>query len=257
MTIESAFDQRAAAYSDDWHVRYAERLVELAGPSAGTRILDAATGTGLAATAAARAAGPTGHVLGVDISEGMLARARRSAAAPGIELVKADATALPHLPDDSFDLVLCSAGLLYMPVGPALREWRRLLKPGGLVGFSTMREGYPVAARLFRSHAARHGLALTDPATPLGTPSKCRQALEDAGYSPAGTVTETIRFSRSDLEHAWTAHTQGAHHDALTALSPEQTETFRTEYTGALTSLLDTDEDHVLDAEVLYAFGRA
>jgi ubiquinone/menaquinone biosynthesis C-methylase UbiE len=259
-TIESAFDQRATTYdSDDWHVRYAERLVELAAPAAGMHVLDAATGTGLAAIAAARATGPAGHVLGVDISEGMLTRARQAITSPGlagIDLIKADATALPHLAGGAFDLVLCSAGLLYLPVQAALREWRRLLKPGGLVGFSTMREGSPAAARLFREHARRYGLILDDPATPLGTPSRCEQELHDAGFTPAGTVTETIRFSRADLDHAWQAHTQGAHHDAVAALTPEQAETFRAGYTGALTDLLDQDGDRILVAEVIYAFGR-
>jgi ubiquinone/menaquinone biosynthesis C-methylase UbiE len=260
-TIESAFNQRATIYnSSNWHIRYAERLVELAAPASGMNMLDAATGTGFAATAAARATGHTGHVLGVDISEGMLSRARQSITSLGlnnIDLIKADATALPHLADGTFDLILCSAGLLYLPIQAALREWRRLLKPGGLVGFSTMQEGFPTAARLFREHASHYGLTLTDPATPLGTPSRCRHELRDAGFIPADTVTETVQFSRTDLEYAWQAHTQGPHHDAIAALSPGQTETFRTEYTSTLADLLSTNEDHVLTSKVIYAFGRA
>ncbi|MEU4689371.1 methyltransferase domain-containing protein [Actinoplanes sp. NPDC023714] len=260
-SIAAAFDRRATTYDrNDWHVRYAERLVALAAPDPGMRILDAATGTGLAAIAAARATGPTGHVLGVDISVGMLTRARHAVTASGlttVDLLEADATALPHLPGGSFDLILCSAGLLYLRVQAALREWHRLLKPGGLVGFSTMREGFPAAAGLFRDLAGRYGLALTDPAAPLGTPARCDRELRDAGFVPAGTVTETIRFSRTDLTDAWRAHTQGPHHDAVAALGPERTEKFRAEYTGALARLLNSDEDRVLDSEVIYAFGRA
>ena len=259
-TIESAFDRRATTYdSNAWHVRYAERLVELAVPTAGMRILDAATGTGFAAIAAARTAGPTAHVLGVDISAGMLSRARQSITSLGmanVDLIKADAASLPTLDTGSFDLVLCSAGLLYLPVRTALREWRRLLKPDGLVAFSTVREGFPIAAGLFREHAGRYGLALTDPATELGTPSRCRQELRDAGFIPTTVVTETVRFSRNDLEYAWQAHTQGRHHDVIAALSPAQTATFRAEYTSALADLLKTDEDHVRTAEVIYALGR-
>ncbi|MBG0566389.1 class I SAM-dependent methyltransferase [Actinoplanes aureus] len=260
-TIESAFNQRATTYDNNsWHIRYAERLVELAAPAAGMRILDAATGTGFAAIAAARAAGPTAHVLGVDISDGMLSRARQSMTSLGmtnVDLIKADAASLPNLDTGSFDLVLCSAGLLYLPIRTALREWRRLLKPGGLVAFSTMREGFPVAARLFREQASHYGLALTDPATPLGMPSRCRQELRDAGFIPAQVVTETVRFSRADLEYAWQAHTQGPHHDAIAALSPTQVATFRAEYTSTLADLLNTNEDHALTSEVIYALGRA
>lgn len=259
-TIAAAFDKRAATYnSNSWHIRYAERLVELAAPTPGTRVLDAATGTGLAAIAAARATGPAGRVVGVDISARMLARARQSITAAGlanIALVQADATSLARFPDASFDLVLCSAGLLYMPIQSALREWLRLLAPGGLVGFSTMRQGFPIAARLFREGARPYGLTLTDPTTPLGTAARCAQALRDAGITPADLVAETIRFSPDDLEHAWEAHAHGPHHDAVAALTHEQAQAFRDEYTSALAGLLRADAGHLLNSEVIYAFGR-
>ncbi len=259
-SVETVFDRRAATYSNHtWHVRYAERLVALADPTAGLRILDAATGTGLAAIAAARAMGPTGQVVGVDVSAGMLARARQAIDEAGlltIELVRADATTLPQFGDGSFDLVLCSAGLLYLPVQAALREWRRLLRPGGQIGFSTMAAGFPVAARLFRDHARRHGLTLTDPASALGTQERCRRALRDAGFTSARQVGETMRFSSRDLEHAWEAHTRGPHHDAIATLTAEQAETFQRDYTDALADQLRTDADHLLTAEVIYAFGE-
>jgi ubiquinone/menaquinone biosynthesis C-methylase UbiE len=259
-TTAAAFDKRAATYnSNSWHIRYAERLVELAAPAPGTRILDAATGTGLAAIAAARATGPTGSVTGVDISAGMLDQAQQAVTAAGlanIDLVQADATSLTRFPDASFGLVLCSAGLLYMPIQTALREWLRLLAPGGLVGFSTMREGFPIAARLSREHARSYGLTLTDPATPLGTPARCVQALSDAGITPADLVTENIRFSQDDLEHAWEAHAHGPHHGAVAALTPEQAQAFRHDYTSALAGLLRADPGHLLNPEVIYTFGR-
>lgn len=256
----TAFDRRAATYDrSTWHLRYAERLVELAAPAPGMRILDAATGTGLAAMAAARAAGPTGRVVGVDLSAGMLARARQSVAAAGltqVDLVEADATSLPRFADGSFDLILCSAGLLYLPVQEALREWRRLVTPGGLVGFSTMREGFPVAARLFRERAGAYGLTLADPATPLGTSARCRRALRDAGFVPADLVEETVRFGRDDLRYAWDAHVRGPHHDAVAGLSADRARAFQADYTGALDALLSSNETAVLDADVIYAFGR-
>jgi ubiquinone/menaquinone biosynthesis C-methylase UbiE len=246
------FDKRAAAYDRDaWHVRYAERLVALAAPTEGMRVLDAATGTGHAAIAAARTAG---HVVGVDISGGMLERAR-AAGGTAIELVQADAAALPGFADSSFDLVLCSAGLLYLPVDTALREWHRLLVPGGRVGFSTMREGFPLAARLFRDHARRYGLDLADPATPLGTPARCVRALRAAGFIPADPVTETVRFEPEDLDNAWEAHVRGVHHDAVAALTGDQVLAFRQDYTTALAEALRDNGDRLLNPEVIYAFG--
>ena len=114
-----------------------------------------------------------------------------------------------------------------MPVRAALREWRRLLKPGGLVGFSTMKAGFPAAARLFREQATSYGLTLTDPVTSLRTPDGCRQELRDAGMVPTDVVEGAVRFSRTELEHAWQAHTLGPHHAAIATLTDDQTATFQ------------------------------
>lgn len=72
-------------------------------------------------------------------------------------------------------MVLCSAGLLYMSQA-ALSEWHRLLKADGIVGFSTMQEGFPIPARHFREHARGYGLSLADPAIALGTAARCSRA---------------------------------------------------------------------------------
>lgn len=252
------FDKRASTYDEDaWHLRYAERLVALAGLEPGMRVLDAATGTGHAALAAASVVGPSGQVVGVDISPGMLARARAAATGTtNVELIESDASRLPRFADGSFDRVLCSAGLLYLPVQPALHEWRRLLEPGGLVGFSTMRTGYPVAGKLFRDRARAFGLRLDDPAEHLGEPDRCIAALRDAGFEPLEPVEEILRFSAGDLENAWEAHFHSRHHDAMSTLSESDLEKFRREYTAELAESLDPDAGRLLDARVIYAFGR-
>lgn len=75
--IAATFDTRAGSYAkNDWHRRCAERLVALCDLPVGCRVLDACTGTGFAALAAAQAVGPEGRVYGVDVSDGML-RARQ------------------------------------------------------------------------------------------------------------------------------------------------------------------------------------
>jgi hypothetical protein len=73
---------------------------------------------------------------------------------------------------------------------------------------------------------------------------------------PPTTVTETIQFTRADLEYAWQAIHKGPHHGAVAALTLKQAETFRAAYTRPLTALLSSNEDQVLNAEVIYAFGR-
>src|SRR5438046_10298375 len=61
-----------------------QRLVELAGVEAGSRVLDVAAGYGEPSLTAARAAGPTGSVVATDISAEMLAFGRERAAASGL-----------------------------------------------------------------------------------------------------------------------------------------------------------------------------
>jgi ubiquinone/menaquinone biosynthesis C-methylase UbiE len=91
-----------------------------------SRVLDVATGPGLAA-AAARVRGAM--AIGVDVSPGMVALARR--AHPGIEFQVAEVVALPF-PDRSFDAVICNFGLGHFPEPEAaLAECVRVLVPGG------------------------------------------------------------------------------------------------------------------------------
>ena len=92
----------------------------------GDRVLDACCGTGDLAVAAARAGG---HVTGLDFSERMLERARRKA--PELEWVQGDLLELPFA-DGSFDAATVGFGIRNVEdVGAALRELRRVLRPGG------------------------------------------------------------------------------------------------------------------------------
>ncbi|MBM7784310.1 class I SAM-dependent methyltransferase [Tenggerimyces flavus] len=251
----AGFEKRAATYDRDaWHVRYAERLVEVAGLEPGMRVLDAATGTGHAAFAAARVVGDAGRIVGVDLSPAMLTRAR-AAGVPNVEFVESDTSSLPALADGSFDRVLCSAGLLYLPVDTALREWHRLLAPAGVVAFSTMRRGHPFAARLFRDLGRTYGLALPDPAERLGTVERCADALSEAGFEPLEPVVETVRFDAYDLTRAWDVHVDGPHRDAMASLTDAQRTTFQRDYGNALADHLAGNEAEVLDAGVIYARG--
>jgi hypothetical protein len=88
----------------------------------------------------------------------------------------------------------------------ALRAWHRLLAPGGVVAFSNMEEGSPRAGVIFRQCAASLGIVLEDPVAPLGTPARCRTALEEAGFSVERIVVEPIQFSAEDLQAAWTSN---------------------------------------------------
>lgn len=97
----------------------------------GQRVLDVATGTGKLALAAADAVGPGGEVVALDASPRMLARARRAEGSARVRWLEADAMAMPF-EDASFDALTVGFGLRNMPdFDAALREMRRVLRPGG------------------------------------------------------------------------------------------------------------------------------
>lgn len=137
------------------------QLAELRDPE---DVLEVAAGTGkqLAALALRN---PHGRTVGVDLADGMLARARRRLARAGLESVelrRGDALALPFA-DASFDLIVNSYTLDLLPradIPRALGEFRRVLRRGGRLVLSNMTKGQRPRHRLYDALYAR-GLSLT------------------------------------------------------------------------------------------------
>jgi ubiquinone/menaquinone biosynthesis C-methylase UbiE len=132
-----SYDAVAASYArlaEHYSPPLARRMVALAAVAGSDRVLDVGTGTGVVALEAARAVGPEGTVLGVDLSEGMLAAARGGASRAGLGRVafrRMNAEGL-EAPDRSFDVVLSLFAVFHLrrPLA-ALREMHRVLRPGG------------------------------------------------------------------------------------------------------------------------------
>jgi SAM-dependent methyltransferase len=134
--VGRCFDAMAEDYEvlEPWYQHLYAALheilrAELAPPRAvgRPRALDAGCGTGFQA----RILAELGYVThGVDLSAGLLRRARR--AAPGAVLAQGDLVALPY-PDDAFDAIACCGSTLSFVARPAaaLTELGRVLRPGG------------------------------------------------------------------------------------------------------------------------------
>lgn len=180
-----------------------ERCVGACGLGSGDRVLDVATGTGPLLLRAARRLGPAGLAVGLDLSrEGLIAgraAAPRSGAPP--RWVQGRALPLPFR-DGSFDCGLVGFSLRHLgPPADVLREFRRVLVPGGRLGivdFLRPRPGLseqlglaylfwvvPIISGLLSRRRAVYRLARYLPHTILDAlrPEELREEMRTAGFA--------------------------------------------------------------------------
>jgi ubiquinone/menaquinone biosynthesis C-methylase UbiE len=167
------------------------RLLAVARLRPGQYVLDVACGTGLVSMRAAEAVGPTGLVVGTDIADQMVARARAVATRQRLHqtrFARMDAEALELL-DGTFDAALCALGLMYVPRPVrALQEMYRVLKPGGravaAVWGQRDRCGW---AAIFPIVAARVQSEVCPLFFQLGTQTTLEQTFQAAGFKDVGS----------------------------------------------------------------------
>lgn len=116
-------------------------------PADGEYVVDIGSGSGLDATIAARVVGPAGHVIGVDMTEAMLEKARVGAAGLGLdqlEFRRGYTEALP-VPDGWADLVISNGVLNLAPdKAVAFEEIYRALRPGGRMQIADITVSKPI-----------------------------------------------------------------------------------------------------------------
>jgi demethylmenaquinone methyltransferase/2-methoxy-6-polyprenyl-1,4-benzoquinol methylase len=140
------YDFLAPAYDPAFrkiYLPFRQRALARLTVPAGARLLDLGCGTGQNFPLLASLLGHQGHLIGLDISSGMLrhARRRRSADGPRLSLIHADAVNLTAALLEAetgvaqVDVILCTFGFTCMPDPPAaFRASWNVLKPGGAYG---------------------------------------------------------------------------------------------------------------------------
>jgi ubiquinone/menaquinone biosynthesis C-methylase UbiE len=181
---------------------WAPRVLDLANPAAGERVLDVACGTGVVARLAAGRVGADGRVVGLDLNPGMLAVARGlPVGGSPIGWVQATAGRLPF-PDGSFEVVCCQLGLQFFPdPSGALAEMARVLVPGGRVAVMVWRSidhspGFAALAGALDRHIGSAAGALMRAPFGLGDDERLRGLVDRAGfrYVKVDQRADVVRF---------------------------------------------------------------
>jgi len=175
----------------------------------GSRVLDLACGSGYPTIAAAQAVGPTGHVVGADISPEMLAAAASRARAVGlanIEFIEQDSEAL-RFDADSFDAVTHTYGLMFCPnLERAVSEMRRVLRPGGCAAVVVWDEPQksPYFDLFFTGGGQLLGLAPPTPGAPgpfrLAAPGTLAALFQSVGFDDVRVETLAMIFECESVE---------------------------------------------------------
>jgi ubiquinone/menaquinone biosynthesis C-methylase UbiE len=261
------FDRIAPSY-DSWaggqHERVATRLVDVAAPQKGEHVLDVGTGTGLVAHLVAPRVNP-GSVIGIDLSDNMLALAR-SKQSKNVQFLGMAAERLIFKPE-TFDLVTMGDALAYVSdPTDALAEAHRVLRTGGRLAVSNQRRSLSTRAQdLFFQGLAplarRHYLSLprySSERSRFGEPNVLPPLLDRAGFEVT-RMTEMVTGGRTRDAKEWTDLMAGAGplpNTLIRALGPRYRDELEAEVESAMDSLGDPDDAFRYHHSYLIAVAR-
>lgn len=230
---------------------FGQRMVELAGIELGARVLDIATGRGANLFIAAERVGASGHVVGIDIAEGMVRETSAAIAQRGVRNASVRQMDAEHLTfaDATFDYALCNFAIFWFPhQEQALAEFLRVLRPGGTFGVTLpggnderWRWYYEVMQEYFQ----RYQIELP----PLGGErtnawERSEERLAQVGFEQIRRVPVEGDMVYADEQEWWAAKWMHGERYPLENMPPEMLANFKAEVMTRMASLKQADGFH-------------
>lgn len=215
-------------------------LVNRLGIGEGAQVLDVATGRGANLFPATEKAGASGHVTGIDLSEGMVRETAAEIQRRDIHnavVMQMDAEQLTFA-DASFDYILCGFAIFLFPhLDQALAGFHRVLRPGGKLGISVARDLDMLShwyGRHVSDYAARHHLP-THAGGAILDFEKIPSYLQHAGFTQIQLIQEQANFLYASAQEWWNEKWTHGTRYTLEHMSPDVLAQFQSEVFARLT----------------------
>lgn len=248
---------------ESWLGDATERMLDLAGVTSGSRVIDIAAGAGGQTIKAAKRVGASGSVLATDISPEILRHAEKAASAEGVAIQtrELDGEKLADLDAGSFDAAISRVGLIYFPDrATALKGIHHVLADGGrfaTITYSTAAANpfFSIPVSIIRERAKLPAPAPGQPGPfSLADPDVLTSELTAAGFHDVtidvmsapvlvSSAAECTRFERESF---------GALHQMLSSLDPADQQGVWEEIETAL-GQFETDAGFVGPCELVVA----
>ena len=257
--VEIIYNAAADRFEDpvnSYWDRFGRRTVDRLDLATGSRVLDVCCGAGASALVAAEQVGATGRVIGVDLAEALLARARQRAEARGLshaEFRLGDLLAPPLDDTDVFDAVVCVFGIFFVPdMEAALRALWSRVAPGGVLAVTSWGErtfepgdsGFWQAVAAVRPDLYRAFI----PWDRITTADSVRALYASAGLPSPEVIIEQGEHPLSRPEDWWTVVLGSGYRGTVDQLTEQQRDRVR----EASTAYVRASGASALTANVVY-----
>jgi ubiquinone/menaquinone biosynthesis C-methylase UbiE len=243
VAVAAVFGRAAPTYdtSIPFFTSFGVRLVEAAALQLGERVLDVGCGRGATLIPASAAVGPMGRVVGIDLSDEMVALLGSELHAAGLDnatVRQANAQALDlDMEDETFDVVLCQMVLHLLPDPPAAAaEAFRVLVPGGrcVASVPAGAPGWEWQGPVFAKFGPR---ALRPMDVPFRQDFALPPVLAGAGFEIVGDEQVELKFHFADEQAWWDWCWSNGIRALYEVLAPDDLEDLRQEAFAALSAL--------------------